>query len=279
MNFISHKQLLKDVRNWSNRLPDDLIAVVGVPRSGLLPALHLALHRNLHLVSLADLQAGRRPWEEPLRRFVFSKSEGRILIVDDSINTGQTLRSLRQKLTPSDGYLFGAVYGERSHASEVDFIYRTLPQPRCFEWMLFHSSQIENACLDLDGVLCEDVRYQEEDSGSGLDAWLGHLAGASSRFLPGRKVLAVVTSRLEKYRPQTEEWLRKHNVQYGELVMSPHHTAVVRRAARDHAARKAEYYQQNLDARLFIESSLEQSREIAELTGKPVLCTETMEVV
>ncbi len=63
MNFVSNRELIDDVRDWSNRLPDDLIAVAGVPRSGLLPALHLALHRNIHLVTLAELAEGERPWQ------------------------------------------------------------------------------------------------------------------------------------------------------------------------------------------------------------------------
>ena len=278
MNFVSHRQLIDDVRDWSNRLPDDLIAVAGVPRSGLLPALHLALHRNIHLVTLEELRAGERPWQNPLRRFVSAKTAGRVLIVDDSLNSGQTLHAIKSRFPDAGDFLFGAVYGCESRPDAADFIYRNVPAPRCFEWMLFHSSQIESACLDLDGVLCCDPPYLEEDQGPGLERWRTHLSEAKPKFLPGRKVTAVVTSRLEKYRPETEAWLRKHHVLYGELVMSPHPTAAARRSAGDHAQRKARYYQQRSDSGLFIESSLLQSREIARSTRKPVLCTETMEM-
>ena len=51
MNFVSTRQMIEDVWAWSSLLPDDLVAVAGIPRSGLLPAVHLALHRNIHLVS------------------------------------------------------------------------------------------------------------------------------------------------------------------------------------------------------------------------------------
>ncbi|MCH7989644.1 MAG: hypothetical protein IID46_10930, partial [Planctomycetes bacterium] len=279
MNFVSHRQLIDDVRDWSNLLPNDLIAVAGVPRSGLLPALHLALHRNIHLVTLEDLAAGERPWQKPLRRFVSAKTTGRVLIVDDSLNSGRTLHTIRARFHDAGDFLLGAVYGCESRPDAADYIYRNVSMPRCFEWMLFHSSQIESACLDLDGVLCCDPSFLEEDQGPGLEQWRAHLSEAKPKFLPGRKVTAVVTSRLEKYRPETEAWLRKHHVLYGELVMSPHPTAADRRAAGDHAQQKARYYRQRSDARLFIESSLSQSREIARLSLKPVLCTDSMEMI
>jgi uncharacterized HAD superfamily protein len=279
VNFVSHRQLIDDVRDWTNLLPNDLIAVAGVPRSGFLPALHLALHRNIHLVTLEELRAGERPWEKPLRRFVAAKTTGRVLIVDDSLNSGQTLHEIRARLPDAGDFLFAAVYGSESRSDVADFIYRYVPMPRCFEWMLFHSSQIESACLDLDGVLCCDPPFLEEDQGPGLERWRAHLSEAKPRFLPTRKVTAVVTSRLEKYRPETEAWLREHHVLYGELVMSPHPTATARRVARDHAQRKARYYLQRSDALLFIESNLLQSREIARLTRKPVLCTDIMEMI
>ena len=106
VNFVSHRQLIDDVRDWSNRLPDDLVAVAGVPRSGLLPALHLALHRNIHLVTLEELAAGERPWQIPLRRFVPAKSTGRVLIVDDSLHSGQTLHTIRARFPDTGDFLF-----------------------------------------------------------------------------------------------------------------------------------------------------------------------------
>ncbi|MCH7687643.1 MAG: phosphoribosyltransferase, partial [Planctomycetes bacterium] len=272
------KQMIDDVRDWSYWLPDDLLAVAGVPRSGVLPAFHLALHRNIHLVTLEVLKAGLRPWERPLRRFVTAKTEGRVLIVEDSLNTGGTLQRVRSELGEAARYLYGAVYFQEPRPGIADFLYRRVPLPRCFEWNLFHSSYIECACLDLDGVLCSEPPCQEQDRGPEHQHWLDHLEGAAPMYLPGRRVKAIVTSRLEKYRPQTEAWLQRHGVRYGELVMSPHPTAAARRAAADHAYRKAEYYRHKADACLFVESSLWQAREIAQLSEKPVICTESMQV-
>lgn len=276
MNFVSHQQMLEDVRAWSLELPTDLIAVAGVPRSGILPAAHLALHRNLHLVTIQDLIEGRSPWKKPLRRGVSARGEGRVLVVEDSVNTGGTIGAVSERLKGRSDILYGSLYGNHPSPREVDFVFRQVSHPRCFEWNLFHSNQIEWACLDMDGVLCADWTGQEEEEGPGFDGYQKHLESARPRHLPSYPVLAIVTSRLEKYRPQTIAWLRRHQVQFRELLMSPHPSAAARRQAQDHALRKAEWYRRRPEARLFVESHPEQAREIWERTGRPVLCTDQM---
>jgi orotate phosphoribosyltransferase len=281
MNFVSFQRMLQDVRDWSARLPSDLAAVAGVPRSGLVVASLLALHRNVHLVTLDELRAGARPWTRPLRRGVAARTEGPVLVVDDSINSGATLEVARNDLGRGGRFLFGALYySDRRAAAHLDFVHRHVPSPRCFEWNVFHCRHVSSACLDLDGVLCEDWTGREEDGEPGRRRYLEHLERARPRFLPtGYPALAIVTSRLETYRRHTEAWLARHGVRYGELVMSPHPSAEARRNAADAALRKAAYYCSRSDARVFIESDPGQARAIAAAAGKPVLCTDTMEMI
>jgi hypothetical protein len=47
MNFRSISDLSADLFRWSDELPRDLTLIVGIPRSGILAASILALHRNL----------------------------------------------------------------------------------------------------------------------------------------------------------------------------------------------------------------------------------------
>lgn len=279
MNFVSHHQMLEDVSAWSLELPTDLVAVAGVPRSGFLPAAHLALHRNLHLVTVEDLIAGRSPWRKPLRRGVPARGEGRVLVVEDSVNTGGTIGAIRDRLKDQRNILYGALYGNHPFPRQMDFVFRNVSHPRCFEWNLFHSNQIEWACVDMDGVLCVDWPGQEGDEGPGFDGYQKHLESARPRHLPTYPLLAIVTSRLEKHRPKTIAWLRQNGVRFGELLMSPHPSATARRQSQDHALRKAEWYRRRPQARLFVESHPEQAREIWERTGRPVLCTDEMRLV
>ena len=77
---------------------------------------------------------------------------------------------------------------------------------------------------------------------------------------------------------QTENWLRRHGVKYARLIMHPAETPEARRAAHDHAERKAAAYAKASKARLFVESDVRQARKIHEISGKSVLCIDTMEM-
>lgn len=279
MNYKSYAQLTRDIRAWSTQLPTDIVAVAGVPRSGLIPAAQLALLRNIHLVTLDDLRRGRQPWKERLRRGVPGKpGQHTVLVVDDTIDRGVTLQGIRNELNGGSNVLFGAVYYRRALPGIVDYAFEHVPHPRVFEWNLFHCAQLRRCCLDMDGVLCQDWTGVEEDSGPGLTAYLKHLEHAEQFYQCTMPMYAVVTARLEKYRSETEAWLMRHGIKYGELIMSPHETASKRRQASDHALRKAEYFASNSAAHLFIESSKHQAITIQKVAGKPVLCSTTMEL-
>lgn len=279
LSFISYKQLCVDVAAWADQLPDDIIAIAGIPRSGMLPAAQLALRRNLHLVQLDQLQQGQTPWMEPLRRRVGAKRRGRVLVVDDSCNSGKTLRIIRHTMRQAAApLLFGALYTKRTNVDGLDLYGRQVPVPRIFEWNLFHSKQTMKTCFDFDGVFCHDPPFQEQDDEAGRAAMLRHVRNARPRFIPTFPTLAVVSSRLERYRQPTEDWLQRHGISYSQLVLSPHDTAQERRKFRDGATRKAEFYKQCAAATLFVESSVKQAQQIATLSGKPVICVDTMQL-
>jgi len=258
-------------------LPHDLDIVVAIPRSGLIPATLLALHRNLPLTDVNGLiesrllQGGDR--HADVNPFSLDRSL-RVLVVDDSVLRGRAIQ--RAKSTISAAKLphdvrYAAVYVSEEGKSLVDHYSEVIQGTRIFEWNLMHSYLMPTACVDIDGVLCPDPTDEENDDG---DRYLSFLANAPPRIIPKVRVGWLVTSRLERYRKETEAWLSRHGVEYGELVMSQWSTAVQRRAAGDHAVLKANTYR-STDARLFIESSERQAREIMRLTSKPVYCVET----
>ncbi|MGB3626238.1 MAG: glycosyltransferase, partial [Henriciella sp.] len=102
--------------------------------------------------------------------------------------------------------------------------------------------------------------------------YIDFLLNAEPLFIPQKEISAIVTSRLEKYRPETESWLAAHNVAYKELIMLDLPSAAERRRLRAHAPFKAEVYGARDDI-LFVESNFRQARDIAQLTDKPVIET------
>jgi len=270
MIYVSYEQLAKDVIAWSSTLPQDLDAVVGIPRSGMLPANILALHRN---VAYADIQTfcdgrffrgGWRDRHSDVRK---------VLVVDDSILSGRSMVQAKDQLAHLDHLfkiVYGAVYCKPGRESPAWFHYRSLATPRIFEWNVFHGYWIQKACVDIDGVLCRDPTSAENDDGP---KYLRFIRDVLPYYRPSVKIHTIVTSRLEKYRPQTEAWLHRWSVEYQNLVMHPAKSKRQRMASGDHALRKAATYQAT-KCELFIESSMGQAMEINRITKQPVLCTD-----
>ena len=264
-----------------HRLPRDLDLVVGVPRSGLLAANLFGLAANLPVTDLDGFVAGRMfssgsTKSRPAVRSIFEAR--RVLVLDDSINTGTAMREARAKVTAAGStakMMFAAVYGlPRGHV-EVDCVFEDVPQPRLFEWNVMHHVLLERSCVDLDGVICADPTSEENDDGPAYQRFL-----RSARLLqrPSRRIRWIVTSRLEKYRASTQAWLARNGIRYDKLIMLDLPSKKERQRLSAHADFKAAFYRAS-DAVLFIESEGVQAATIAQASGKPVLCTETQKMI
>jgi uncharacterized HAD superfamily protein len=88
----------------------------------------------------------------------------------------------------------------------------------------------------------------------------------------------LVTSRLEKYRTETEQWLANYGVKYNKLVMLDLPNQKARQQANCHGTHKAKEFKKG-PYKLFVESDLAQAKEINSLTKKPVFCTANFEMI
>jgi uncharacterized HAD superfamily protein/hypoxanthine-guanine phosphoribosyltransferase len=280
MYYKSYFDLSQDIRHHLYKIPTDVTLVVGIPRSGLLAANIIALYLNLPLTDIDSfingnvLSAGKRG--EQIQTDPF---EGTILIVDDSLLSGSALKKAKEKLQKIEHknykLLYCCVYAVPEAKNMIDIPLVLLDQPRIFEWNIFHHPMLNNACVDIDGVLCIDPTEEENDDGKN---YLRFLESAPTRFVPTVKLGSLVTSRLEKYRPETEKWLAKHNIRYNELLMLDLPDKESRIRLGSHATFKAGNYKRLKQAGLFVESSREQAVKIFELTSKPVYCVDTNEM-
>lgn len=277
MEFRNLNDLGKSIANWSTRLPDDLDIIAGIPRSGMLAAVLLAIHMHKPLVDLEGYVAGRSFQGGERTGFARALPERphKVLIVDDSVSSGNAIRRARM-LLPSDSddeVLFGAVYATDIGQDFVDTFGELVPQPRLFEWNLFNHGLLTEACMDIDGVLCRDPSHQENDDGL---RYRRFIETVPARVVPQVRVAHLVSSRAEQYRPETEAWLSAHGIRYGELHLYPG-TAAERRERGDHAAYKASIYS-STDAMIFVESDRAQAIEISQTSRRAVIATDTMEL-
>jgi uncharacterized HAD superfamily protein len=279
MNFVNYCELTKDVVSWSKALPRDFDLIIGIPRSGIFPALMLSLQFNIPLSEI-NLFAT----EEKIlsyghhRKIKLSRKISKILVIDDSICRGKEMkraRKLLQEKSKKYEIKYSVVYACPGKESEIDFFFKTIDFPRCFEWNIMHHTQILNeSCVDVDGVLCEDPTEEQNDDGA---RYMDFLANAKPIYIPTIRIKYLITCRLEKYRRETEEWLSKYNIKYDQLIMMDYPDKKARVRAKNYDKFKADFYKKT-DCVLFIESSKLWAEKIAKLSKKPVLCTEDMKM-
>ena len=282
MNYRSLADLNDAIITNLHRLPRDIDLVVGVPRSGLLAANLLSLVSNIPLTDLDSFLEGRVYSSGTSTKRSQRLDRGltemrRILVLDDSVKSGDAMRRARARIAEAgiEGeILYAAVYGLETTHPDVDVIFEKVPNPRIFQWNFMHHIVLEQACVDIDGVLCLDPTKQENDDG---EAYRRFLNEAVPLHTTSRKIGWLVTSRLEKYRDLTEGWLKQQGIEYGQLIMLDLPTAEERRRQGVHGSFKANFYR-DAESTLFIESEERQAEVIARLSGKPVLCVETHQI-
>lgn len=275
--WLSWTSFRSDIADWSSALATEGIdAVAGIPRSGLVVASELSVRLGAKLFSLESnglikLSSGRRISEKDIS---FSK----LLVVDDSVASGQSILTARTTLKNVPNVVYGAVYTTERGSEQLDLYYRCLELPHWFEWHLLGCQSLLNyyqAGTDFDGVLCPDFTSKEDDDGP---QYLNRMTTMPCiRHSGTAKIPYIVTSRLEKYRQPTERWLARHRIRYGELIMGPWKSKR-EREGKCIGTWKSEVCKDR-SIKLFLESDFTQTQVMRKvLNDVTVLCTSTYQV-
>lgn len=265
------KDMVITIRKNLSIIKKDFDLVVGVPRSGMIPAYIIGLFLNKKVCSLDEFLNGNIP-STGERKLDCSESINKVLIVDDSINSGSANKILLERLKNANCiYKTLVVYATNDSCHKVDYYLEIVDNPRVFEWNYLNHGHSNKWCFDIDGVLCEDPTSEQNDDG---EKYRDFILNAKPLHIPHYKIYALVTSRLEKYREETELWLKNNNVDYEHLFMLDLESAEERRKLNAYATFKASIYDKLRKTTLFVESEKRQAKEISLLTGKPCICVE-----
>ena len=278
MNFRNIADLNTIILKRLSILPRDFDLIVGVPRSGMLPANLIALYLSKPFTDIHSFRNGHIYKAGERGQFIDVKEFKKILIVDDSIASGSAMtkaKDLIKEVGSDFDISFCAIYIVPGKENMVDYYFESVSLPRYFQWNIFNHSTLDKACFDIDGVLCVDPTDEQNDDGP---KYTDFILNAAPLYIPKSKIGTLVTSRLEKYRKETEIWLQKQGVKYNKLVMLDLPDMRARQKANSHGQHKANTYK-TAEYNLFFESSLYQALEINKITGKPVFCTENFEMI
>lgn len=242
--------------------------VVGIPRSGMIPATMIATHLQLPLADCTGYGKGIIHG----RSGIPAPGGNRVLLVDDSCNKGRAMNRAMAMLGKARVTRL-AVFGpyQVDPPSVVDIVFADCHGPRAFSWNMQKHIRLPRWGFDFDGVLCRDPLKAENDDGP---RYVEFLRNAEPVFVPQRPIGHIVTGRLEKYRPHTEEWLRRRGIQWSSLTMMPYATKAERMAAGGRGQWKASVVKK-LGVEFFLESNPRQANIISREAGIPVWCTET----
>lgn len=241
--------------------------VVGIPRSGMIPASIISTYLQLPLTDPNNLLSNKCYHKSGELFSIDSKKN--ILLVDDTIDSGKSMQSAIKHLSGIDHNIikFAVWKSNITNLDDIDIWCNTLDRPRVFSWNLWAHKQLSNWATDLDGVLCKDPTLEENDRG---EKYINFIKNATPLFPLKRKIKYIITGRLERYRKETEEWLAKNNIRYGKLIMKTDETI-------KHAKNKIEILKNLSDVELYIESEYKQAYDISKGANIPVWCVETQQ--
>ena len=280
MIYTNFEDMANCIRKNLWKIPADVDLIVGVPRSGMMPALMISEFLNKRVTDI-DTFAEQRPIHIGRRgNYRRSGAENKVLVVDDTVYTGWAIENAKEQLKHlEDKYdiQYCCVYAEGKDAKEkVDIWLEDNSllnggKKYLYEWNIFQHVANKGKWMmwDMDGLICKDPPNDENRA-----AYEAYLPNAVPMIIPSNHIGGICTYRLDKYRDVTKAWLQAHGVDYDELHMFPARTREERNASKSPARYKAEIYRASKWAQLFLESEVGQAERIHKMSGKPVFCYE-----
>lgn len=226
---VTYDSAVSMARRWAKQLPNEYDVIIGIPRAGLIPATILAETWGRPL-STPDDFVHDVLWQSE-RDAVHKVSDvqrvRKVLLVDDTLQRGEAMTEARDMIAwykPDVEVQMASLFSSAKGSEMGVASFQEKKPSEVLEWN-FMSSWCGYRGLpstDFDGVLCEDYPRAFHGTPETREnvAYLGWLLGAKP-YLAFPRFDSVVTSRFERFRPETEEWLEKHRVQCERVVMMP----------------------------------------------------------
>jgi len=133
MNYRSYNQLIKDTKDLISNLPNKYDLIISLPRSGNIPANIIGFHFNIKVKTIYEFINDPTFSNSLTTRDISDKPIKNVLVVDDTILSGFTMKKAKALLSSYDyNFEYAVVYtNERTDA--VDHYQWTVPTPRLFE--------------------------------------------------------------------------------------------------------------------------------------------------
>lgn len=284
LRFIRNHDLANDTMELIPQLPSDIIGVIGIPVSGMIPAAYLSRMLCVPLYSL-DYSEGILSVGDGKRNRNVSRSDGRYLVVDDTVYGGGEMQRAQNAIKRTDlQCVFAAVYCRKPEAVDIFSVYA--PGSVVLEWNIFNSASLAGNTVmseckggfasDFDGVICEEPPVNDVRDFARFEWWL---ANARPQYIPRKHEIPLVISfRIEPWRQVTKQWMHRWGVRAKQLVLHPAKTIRDRERDRNRVVTLKGSVFRDSQCGVMFESDVQQARVIADVSGKTVIVPTTGEV-
>jgi hypothetical protein len=270
--YFLYDDLVRLARNLASDIQrrEPIAAIAGVPRSGMLAAVAAAIHLGVplyeaHIDGLREIGHGRRLDNQ--------QHNGRVLVLEDSLNTGRRFSDIKKRL--GNRHIYASVFCTPQAMRIPDYVAMELPLPHWFDWWLWGSKHLIMARIgiDFDGILCGDCPIEDDDDGPRYETFLKYVLPIRHAYPHG--VPVIISGRMQKYEELTRQWLHDNRQRAVTLALGPWTTLAERRGKiAEHKAKVC----REMKLTAFIESDARQAREICEMAKIPVACPEARTV-
>lgn len=218
--WISYADLCNDSKILARRLAArNVHGVVGVARSGVLPAAIVAQHLHVPLFLFSPKTNAITYIGGGARLEATTPNPDQLVLIDDTCASGRTLAHAAGVTKIGRA---AVVYATSDSAPRLLAYARILDLPHILEWNFWNSLYMSALATDLDGVLCPDPTEEDVKSEERYRRWAENVqAWEGPRRSP---VQAIISARPEWLRDITTRWLAKHGFKYKELILAPEFT-------------------------------------------------------
>lgn len=278
--------LYKDLLNKTRELLPDLAGVratgiIGMPRSGMLPASIIAMELALPLLaydrttkSIYNIGEGRR------RGLLDGSKREKYILVDDSVCSGEQMLSAIKALSEVLGHkktVTCSIFANPGAKYTPHIVGARYSPPHFFEWNVFQNFMTEKIAFDMDGIICADPPPIAWSEGKEYEEWIRN---PQLLHVPITKNgVVVISARSERFRRETEDWLNAAGIKVKALILCNNSLVKTPENVGKWKAEKILQARIEHGISYYMESSYLISREISSRVGIPVICWEDKTVL
>jgi hypothetical protein len=193
--------------------------------------------------------------------------------VDDCITTGKSINKAAERIReqyPGATVHTGVLFANDKNKGMDDSYHTIINGYQLFQWNMMHY-KLGPVGFDLDGIICEsNPNHRNEEK------YLEFLTEAHPYLIPEFEIDYIITSRPERFRPQTEKWLEENGVRYKNLIMWD---APGRPRGDDEAASFKGRIIKDTPIFYYLVGGIEQAERIWGITNVPCLYVNEMRIV